>query len=64
MGKVKQFVSKVRRRRSDELERGIESHEMRMWMALADALEELENPPCCNGGPQWGHAWECPKCPD
>lgn len=19
---------------------------------------------CCAGGPQWGHAWECPKCPD
>lgn len=21
-------------------------------------------PPCCGGGPQWGHAWSCPKCPD
>ena len=19
---------------------------------------------CCEGGPQWGHAWSCPKCPD
>lgn len=19
---------------------------------------------CCDGGPQWGHAWNCPKCPD
>jgi hypothetical protein len=19
---------------------------------------------CCEGGPQWGHAWDCPKCPD
>lgn len=23
-------------------------------------------PPClnCHGGPQWGHRWDCPKCPD
>ena len=21
-------------------------------------------PKCCAGGPQWGHAWDCPKCPD
>lgn len=21
-------------------------------------------PACCGGGPQWGHAWGCPKCPD
>lgn len=20
--------------------------------------------PCCDGGPQWGHAWSCPHCPD
>jgi hypothetical protein len=19
---------------------------------------------CCADGPQWGHAWDCPKCPD
>jgi hypothetical protein len=19
---------------------------------------------CCEGGPQWGHAWGCPKCPE
>lgn len=19
---------------------------------------------CCGGGPQYGHAWSCPKCPD
>lgn len=19
---------------------------------------------CCEGGPQWGHAWNCPKAPD
>lgn len=22
-----------------------------------------ENPACCDGGPQWGHAWNCPKLP-
>ena len=22
------------------------------------------SPPCCAGGPQWGHAWNCNKCPD
>lgn len=21
-------------------------------------------PPCCGGGPQWGHALDCPECPD
>ena len=21
------------------------------------------NPPCCAGGPQWGHAWNCPSLP-
>lgn len=21
-------------------------------------------PSCCGGGPQWGHAWTCPQCPD
>lgn len=26
-------------------------------------VEELQQK-CCNGGPQWGHAWDCPKCPD
>lgn len=26
-------------------------------------LHALENPPCCEGGPQWGHAWNCPKLP-
>jgi hypothetical protein len=32
--------------------------------ALEERLAALENPPCCEGGPQWGHAWSCPKCPD
>lgn len=22
---------------------------------------EPSQPTCCGGGPQWGHAWECPK---
>lgn len=22
-----------------------------------------ENPPCCKGGPQWGHDWDCPTLP-
>ena len=31
-------------------------------MAMVDAaVEKLK---CCEGGPQWGHAWPCPKCPD
>jgi hypothetical protein len=25
---------------------------------------EAKELPCCEGGPQWGHAWNCPKCPD
>jgi len=20
--------------------------------------------PCCGGGHQWGHSWDCPKCPE
>ncbi|MDO3058493.1 MULTISPECIES: hypothetical protein [Mycobacteriaceae] len=31
---------------------------------LEARIHALENPPCCEGGPQWGHAWTCPKCPD
>lgn len=31
---------------------------------LETRIGALENPPCCEGGPQWGHAWTCPKCPD
>lgn len=26
--------------------------------------EEQSSKQCCEGGPQWGHAWDCPKCPD
>lgn len=22
-----------------------------------------EHRPCCKGGPQWGHDWNCPKLP-
>jgi hypothetical protein len=36
------------------------------WL-LAEAqhrIKALENPPCCTGGPQWGHTYACPKCPD
>lgn len=31
---------------------------------LQERVEKLENPPCCGGGPQWGHAWNCSKVPD
>lgn len=31
---------------------------------LEARVNALESPPCCEGGPQWGHAWTCPKCPD
>lgn len=67
MSKAQEFVDKVRSRRSNELGMGIESHEMRMWIALADAIEELSNPKCCDSypnGPQWGHEFSCSKCPD
>jgi len=34
----------------------------------AEYMATHEVPPeettCCAGGPQWGHTWECPKCPD
>lgn len=26
-------------------------------------LVALENPPCCEGGPQWGHAMDCHSLP-
>lgn len=29
-----------------------------------DCMYGKDVPSCCGGGPQWGHAWECPKCPD
>jgi hypothetical protein len=38
-----------------------------LWRIMRDMnerLAKLENPPCCAGGPQWGHAWNCPECPD
>jgi hypothetical protein len=28
------------------------------------ALQRPRTQRCCAGGPQWGHAWDCPKCPD
>lgn len=27
---------------------------------LAELKWKVENPSCCEGGPQWGHAWDCP----
>lgn len=27
------------------------------------AGQELAANKCCSGGPQWGHAWNCPKVP-
>lgn len=38
--------------------------------AKAKAVEQIQQhlaaqpPECCGGGPQWGHQWGCPKCPD
>lgn len=32
--------------------------------AVFDRLSALENPRCCKGGPQWGHALDCRKAPD
>lgn len=31
---------------------------------LSEPESKLVVPPCCGGGPQWGHAWECPRCPE
>lgn len=30
---------------------------------LEDRVHTLDNPPCCQGGPQWGHDWHCPTLP-
>jgi hypothetical protein len=27
------------------------------------ALNKAWNPPCCEGGPQWGHSWDCKTLP-
>jgi len=27
-------------------------------------LLDLYPPACCGGGPQWGHRFDCPECPD
>lgn len=50
---------------------GLESHFAPAYTGgLATAKEMLNaavdnlKPQCCEGGPQWGHAWTCPKCPD
>lgn len=29
-----------------------------------EQLAEELKPECCGGGPQWGHTFECPRCPD
>lgn len=29
-----------------------------------DQIAEQKKPECCGGGPQWGHQFSCPKCPD
>lgn len=31
--------------------------------AIRIILDTPPRPSCCGGGPQWGHAWDCPKCP-
>lgn len=30
---------------------------------VRDMADMIANPPCCNGGPQWGHDWNCPTLP-
>lgn len=30
---------------------------------IRDMADLIANPPCCDGGPQWGHAWTCPTLP-
>ena len=27
-------------------------------------IRATREPTCCGGGPQWGHKFNCPKCPD
>jgi hypothetical protein len=37
-----------------------------LWKLLVEQekrIERLENPPCCKGGPQWGHDWNCRTLP-
>lgn len=31
---------------------------------VGEVEEDLSVKQCCEGGLQWGHAWDCPKCPD
>ena len=30
---------------------------------VRDMADMIANPPCCNGGPQWGHDWKCSTLP-
>lgn len=58
MSNAQEFIDKVRTRRSNELEQGIETREMRMWMALADVIEELADhghsyAACYGPGGEW-----------
>ena len=44
---------------TDQLANGAAGH----IVELEKRIAALENPPCCKGGPQWGHAWDCPTLP-
>lgn len=30
---------------------------------VRDLADFITDPPCCDGGPQWGHAWTCESLP-
>lgn len=29
-----------------------------------EEIAAQQKPQCCGGGPQWGHQFDCPNCPD
>lgn len=33
------------------------------WGKTPEQIAEERKPECCGGGPQWGHAWDCPTLP-
>lgn len=40
-----------------------ELHGCRVDGCPAACFHAIRSPQCCGGGPQWGHAWECPSLP-
>lgn len=55
----------VRRRRYAEEEQSVApaTDVATKLASIESRLDALENPPCCKGGPQWGHDWDCDTLP-